>query len=361
MVIELETQTKQREYNMDFARVLLIFMVIVLHYNNRGMGGALNYAAAGGVKEFILRFSESFCICAVDAFLILSGYFSDVRKKSPYKKAIFLLLACSFYRTVAYVLHATLVIHEFSIRSLLGAIVPANWFVCLFVTTMLLAPFIDRLLYLTGDDMLNELMVLLTGLFVVVPTIVSVGGDIVSVDLTGLSTISVMGDLDGFNIIAFIFCYCVGFHLRKRKDFLDTLPGYVYFIFFLILAIFSTLLSFVTEKVWSYLNVLTILEAITFVLAFSRMKVTNEKIGKIASMLGGCGLGVFVWHTTPFMLYGFWVHFEIPSIADAGVGSYLGNMFCSTLAMFAVSMIWVLVCRTINSKLMKIRKKNNEA
>lgn len=341
------TNNKTRQFNMDIERVLLILMVIVLHYNNRGMGGALNYAMTGDAREIFVRFSESLCICAVDAFLILSGLFSTYRSTSVYKKVLGFFIACSFYRTVAYVLHAFFVIHEFGIKTFISYMIPSNWFVCLFACVMLLCPFIDELLEKLTEKKLNELMIVLTILFVVVPTITEVGGDILGVDLSGLTTISVWGDADGFGIVSFIYCYICGVYIRKRKELFDKMPRMYYLVIFFIAVFVATFVSYLSEKIWSYLDILTVIEALSLTLLFTRIKSPSHRVGRVISAIGSCGLGVFVWHTTPLMLYGFWVRFDIGQISEGTLQFMIANMCIAVLSMFAVSVLWVYLCRYI--------------
>lgn len=350
----MDSVNKARQYNMDMARCLLIFMVIVLHYNNRGMGGALNYAAVGGLKEYVLRFSESLCICAVNSFLILSGYFAGISNSKPYKKAMWLLITCSFYRTVAYVLHAALVLHEFGFRTFLGSIIPSNWFVCLFVCVLLMSPYINRMLSGLEESALVEFVSVISGLFVLIPSFVRFVSDFVGIDISGITTISVAGDSDGFTIVSFVYCYCIGVALYRLKEKFDRIPGVLYFILFLITAVLQAMLSFKSEGVWSYSGILTVLEGVFFVLMFTRIRIENSRIGKLLSAVGGCGLGVFVWHTSPLMLYGFWVHFDISQIAQSSVGTYIVNLLAATVSMYLLSVVWVLICRKVSKPLAKM-------
>lgn len=343
-----------REFNMDIQRVLLIFMVIVLHYNNRGMGGALNYAATGGAGEILLRLSESLCICAVDCFLILSGYFSAYKEGTkPYGKAVFLLCACSFYRTVSYLIYSLLVVHDFSVKTLCGYIIPSNWFVCLFVTVLILSPFINRLLRSLDDHQLNELMLVSTILFVLVPSLTSMVTDVFEVNLLGVSTITVNGDIEGFTIISFLYSYLLGFFIRVRREWISKRPAYIYLLIYAVCACISAGISLKTETVWSYSGIFTVICAASLSAFFSQIRFTNEKAGKILSAIGGCGLGVFVWHTSPLMLYGLWVHFEIYRIAEESIGFYLFNMLTATGTMLVLSLVWVLLVRAVVSRIKK--------
>jgi len=340
-------KTYAREYNMDILRVLLIIFVIVLHYNNRGMGGALNFAIDGSIKEFAVRFSESLCICAVDGFLMLSGYFADNKRGSVYKKAFLLLFSCSFYRTVAYILHVIFVTGEFSVRTLIGSVIPSNWFVCMFVGVLLLCPYIDRLLNGLEKSQLNKLAGLISVLFVIVPTVTELGTDLTGADLTGLSTITFQGDIEGFTIVSMLYCYIIGYTIKKQNALRSRIAVYVSIAIYFAAALFSAFLSYKSEAVWSYSNIFTVLEAVSLLIIFMNVSLKGEMAGRVFSQIGACGLGIFVWHTSPLMIYGFWVYFNIPVISNYDLGGYLANLFLSVMAMFFVSLAVVFACRNI--------------
>ena len=69
-----------RNSNIELLRIILMFMVILLHFNNSEMGGAFNYAENKPLNSFILYFLESLSICAVNCFMIISGYFLAYNK-----------------------------------------------------------------------------------------------------------------------------------------------------------------------------------------------------------------------------------------------------------------------------------------
>ena len=334
---------------MDIERVLLIFMVIVLHYNNRAMGGALTYGYVGGVIEVLVRFSQSLSICAVDAFLILSGYFSATGTytlRGCIRKSVWLLMTCSFYRVIGYLIYALAVTGDFSIKTLVAYIIPANWYVCMFVTVIMLCPYLNKLLGLLGTKSRRELIGVMSVLFCVVPTVVSLGSDILGVNLQGLATITMDGDIDGFTIVSFVYCYCLGYCIRQEKKICDQNRAIYYLAIYLVSAMAATSISYYTEKVWSYSGIFTVICALALTLFFTKIRVGNEIIGKLASAIGGCGLGIFVWHTMPLMIFGYWVHMGIDSIGT-GTARYLGNFWISTLSMYLLSAVWVYACRCV--------------
>lgn len=352
-----------RMYNMDLERVLLIFLVIVLHFNNRDMGGALNAMSSSPGTEIFVRIMQSLAICAVDAFIISSGYFAAVKAEKglkdvfsiPWRKALWLLIACSFYRVVGYVLYVLWITHDFSPRVLIGYLVPNNWFVCLFVTLLLFSPFIDRGLFSlsrssAGDrspqgtgfcsgkaDALSSLLCILTLTFSVAPTIVSVAGELAGVNIQGLSTVTWQGDGSGFNIALFAYMYCLGYALRLNRDYWDRFPAVFYLILYVLVSLLTAAVSRITESIWSYSSVTVVLEAMMLTLLFTRIRIGSDMIGRVISAVGGCSLGIFIWHTMPLMIFGLWSHFDIPA-----------DFLAATLSMYALSFVWVYVCRRVS-------------
>ncbi len=352
-----------RMYNMDLERVLLIFLVIALHFDNRDMGGALNAMSSSPGMEIFIRITQSLAICAVDAFIISSGYFAAVKAEKglkdvfsiPWRKALWLLIACSFYRVVGYVLYVLWITQDFSPRVLIGYLVPNNWFVCLFVTLLLFSPFIDRGLFSLSRSSagnlipqgtgfcsgkavaLSSLLCILTLTFSVAPTIVSVAGELAGVNIQGLSTVTWQGDGSGFNIALFVYMYCLGYALRLNRDYWDRFPAVFYLIMYVLASLLTAAVSRITESIWSYSSVTVVLEAMMLTLLFTRIRIGSDMIGRVISAVGGCSLGIFIWHTMPLMIFGLWSRFDIPA-----------DFLAATLSMYALSFVWVYACRRVS-------------
>ena len=370
-----------RQYNMDIERIILALFVIVLHFNNRDMGGALNFVSEGLAQEIFIRFTESMAICAVDCFVILSGYFAvggNGKINIPYKKAILLLATCSFYRVTGYVAYVAMISHDFSIKTFSGYLIPSNWFACLFVTLLLLSPFIIRLTEVIDDKAFNTLTGLVLILFVVVPTVTDLGSDLGGVNLNGLSTVTFTGDSSGFNIALFVAMYVLGMWLRRKSEYFNRFSAWTYFAAFILFALLITVVSHITEVVWAYSDILVVCEAVVFTLMFTRMRSAGERaaetstsgsgervdrasargesIGKVITTLAGCSYGIFIWHTMPVMIFGLWPHFDIPGhfAAGSGIGSMLACFAVAILSMYILSLIWVLACRLVRMKISSV-------
>ena len=56
--------------------------VIALHYNNKNIGRGLMLVAPESVNYYVLMLLESIMICAVNLFILISGYFSCKNRKT---------------------------------------------------------------------------------------------------------------------------------------------------------------------------------------------------------------------------------------------------------------------------------------
>ena len=223
------------------------------------------------------------------------------------------------------------------------------------MTLLLFSPFIDRGLFSlsrssAGDrspkgtgfcsgkaTALSSLLCILTLSFSVAPTIVSVAGELAGVNIQGLSTVTWQGDGSGFNIALFVYMYCLGYALRLNRDYWDRFPAVFYLIMYVLASLLTAAVSHITESIWSYSSVTVVLEAMMLTLLFTRIRIGSDMIGRVISAVGGCSLGIFIWHTMPLMIFGLWSHFDIPA-----------DFLAATLSMYALSFVWVYACRRVS-------------
>ncbi len=64
----------KRQANFELLRVIAMMMVIALHYLSKG-GVAVSYAQDGSLRNHIAWLADSFCIVAVNVYVLVSGYF----------------------------------------------------------------------------------------------------------------------------------------------------------------------------------------------------------------------------------------------------------------------------------------------
>ena len=160
---------------------------------------------------------------------------------------------------------------------------------------------------------------------------------LVRVNIQGLSTVTWQGDGSGFNIALFVYMYCLGYALRLNRDYWDRFPAVFYLIMYVLASLLTAAVSRITESIWSYSSVTVVLEAMMLTLLFTRIRIGSDMIGRVISAVGGCSLGIFIWHTMPLMIFGLWSHFDIPA-----------DFLAATLSMYALSFVWVYACRRVS-------------
>ncbi len=75
---------ENRNCGIDLLRLVLMFMVCVLHA--LGQGGVLSAFPVGSAGYRFFYLPETICYCAVDAFALISGYTAREGKKQKYAR-----------------------------------------------------------------------------------------------------------------------------------------------------------------------------------------------------------------------------------------------------------------------------------
>lgn len=136
---------QKRQSNLELLRIICALFVIILHYNNPSMGGA--FAVAQGFTKIGLFFVEAISVCAVDVFVLISGYFLYQKRYIDLIKPIKIISEVLIFQVAFYFLAVLLKFKEFSLSETLEMmILPENWYVVLYVALLLISPYINLLL-----------------------------------------------------------------------------------------------------------------------------------------------------------------------------------------------------------------------
>ena len=108
-----------RESNIEALRLLSMLMVLNLH-------SFWGYDNGSGILQVLDFFRESTSVCAVNVFLLISGYFGIKWKWKSFYNLVFQVF---FYSFVVYIVACNLGVVEFSIRDLLSNVkgLYASW------------------------------------------------------------------------------------------------------------------------------------------------------------------------------------------------------------------------------------------
>ena len=214
MFVTMAKLKTQRESNIELLRIITAMGVIVLHYNNAGIGGAYKAVAVNSGSAWMLYFLEALFICAVDLFVMLLGYFQSTKRSVNAAKPVLLLMQVSIVRLIAYLAPKVVSGGAVSLKGLFSNALPINHFIAVYCTVFLLSPYINLLL-----DRLNRkrkwiLAFVLIFLFSLHPTALDVMRR-VGFDLNGMSTISNAGSGAGYTVVNYVFMYILGALARE--------------------------------------------------------------------------------------------------------------------------------------------------
>lgn len=333
-----------RESGIELLRIILMLFVVILHYNG-GSGHAMDFSPRYSAAWFYTYFLEAFCVCAVDCFVLISGYFLAYNKKIQMKRIISIMLTVILIYEVGYLINVIFGEVAFSFGSAVKSAFPANYYAFLYLTTYILSPFINLIFdKLQAKRNCGIFVLILLGLFIVYPTLMdlfcsmlkllkSEAGDISG----GISTISGQGNLSGYSIVNFVTVYCIGVYTRRFDIKISKLKSFVLW-FFCGALIFLTSIKF-TDLSRSYCSVLCVASAWLLFNIFNQMKFSS----KVVNYISKGTFGVFCLHAKLAFL--FFQQDKIEAACSNGgfIAVLLNSLLCVGLMVVASYIIIVFL------------------
>lgn len=303
-----------RDSNIELLSIFAILGVITLHYNG---SFALSLVNPNSINQYILIFLEGLFICAVNLFVLISGYFSVNSQKRKAIKAIELVVQVICMNIACYVM-VSVFSSSFTIGGLLQSAIPNNYYAILYITVYLISPYINILLNKLNDKQLITFTTLLVILFAVWPTILDIFQTFGYI-YGGLYTTNSYGSQYGYSIINFILMYIVGATLRRE---IYKPKTYVLFIALAVCLGVIFFWQFIQPQIArSYCNPFVIALAVIIFLLFKRINLKNKIINNLSKatftcflvhniFLGKIGIAKFV-NASPVLLV---LHILVSSI-----------------------------------------------
>lgn len=328
---------KKRFSNFELLRVLLILFVIILHYNDSSRHGAFSFIeSASFANKMFLYGIESFTICAVNAFVCLSGYFLSGKKEVNVRKIYHLFLILFSYNVFRYVL-SSVIHHDFSVKGFIYCFIPNNYYANLYSVLFLLSPFLNLVIKKLNNKNYEKFLLILISLFSIIPTITDyLLVTIFDFKFTSVSPISLYGNGRGFTLVNFVLLYYVGGYIA-RKDYTKKLkPLFIY--------ILSSFFIFITLTInrtaaFSYCNILVVIQAASLITFFKNIHFQSNVINSLAKSVWGI-----------FCIHGFImaIYCKIfPYNLNVSMASLSMHFFACIIFVFICSIIWEKICAFI--------------
>lgn len=324
---------KERESNLELLRIVSMIMIILYHFiYHSGI-----YTYSWGILHIASHIIVALIIIHVNEFILITGYFGY---KSKFKVSKLLALNNSiwFYVVIYTIIGSLLLNITFTKVELLKAFLPISikdyWFMTNYLLLYLFMPFINRIINSISRKNYQLLLLTIIIVFSVLPTLT--GGE--SYDVSS-----------GFALYQFVMMYLIGAYLGKYKVNYSTAKIIIVFLascflnclFYKIGTIIvnspDSLLSYIgynqVNAFLSYCNPIIILQAISFFLLFTKLRIKSTIINKISSYT----LGVYLIHDNNIFR-----NFYRDKII---IGSDINIIFISII----VSLLVFIICTLIES------------
>ena len=224
-------------------------------------------------------------------------------------KPIKLLLQVILFQAIPSMVGALLGYHDFAIGKFIRTLIPANYYVILYITLYWISPYLNIVINMLDLKQLRHCFIVLFVIFSIWPTLVDVAGEINGTSIVGLSTVSMYGSQWGYSIVNFILLYILGAVLGrgekpKEKWGKITLLLLCNTLVLTIWAFVNDKTGFINERsAWEYCNPFLIVEAILIFKVFRQMTIKSLVLKKLILLTAQNVFGVFLLHTHFFKFF----------------------------------------------------------
>jgi len=333
--------TNARNYSLDLLRLLATFMIVVLHVQ---LFGGLLQPRGLTLSFFPTILLESFCIVAVNCFVLITGFFM-IHKTVNWRKLLSLVLEIAVISWIIFAVGSICGLRA-PFKELLQHLFPTlsgcHWFISSYVILYVLSPWLNKFILSLNQQECFYLLGLLFVLF----------------SVWGLNPkISLIGVQRGYSVLWLAYIYFIGSVIRLYTPLLVH-PGKIYFLFSLLTVGYATLLCKFTFSIrWAmnYSSPFVLFASIALFYSFYRLQINSAFTTKVIKFFAPGCFGVFLIHTDLFLRPLYKHLFEVqgyPSWIITLVGSVM--IFAGSL-LFSVY-IHKMIIYMVNEKLAPLIK-----
>ena len=333
-------QKTGRQANFELLRLVAMLFVVMLHYLSKGQILPDFSGKMPTGNQYMAYLFESFAIVAVNAFLLVTGYFM-IHAEFHCEKVLALIAQVLFYTVlVPIVLIACHVmpISQFNLYSIINEIIPIQtehyWFATYYIFLYLCSPFLNRGLHHMNQRQHQYVIAFLLIAFSIMKSIVPVP----------LAT-----DHKGYDLVWFICVYVIAAYIRlygisffnSMKRSVTAYIGLVFAIFLYSVGMgaFCFYTGKLTDQIGEalhYNHILNIMAAVSFFYIFYYMEIKGEKIKKVICSLSPYALGVYLLHEQIDVRYLWPVWCKVKETGETGW--FIPHMIGTVIAIFLLGL-----------------------
>ena len=363
-----ETTAKKRNANMELLRLLLMFMIIMLHalgksnvLENVGSNISLNGVIAWGL--------EALSICAVNVFILISGYYL-IGSKFRLSRLVELIAEMIFYSMGSFLVCYMLGVNfreQIDTFFLLHTVFPVHmdlyWFLTIYVFVYIMQPIISAGINAISQKQFKAIINLLL---------------IFECGFKSCLPFKFVEDMGGYNLVWFLTVFLVGAYIKMygARMFYKPIKGLiVYFVSsgmvlvekFAIGRVFAKTghLEEIRNVSMDYNHIFVFLAAVGLFTAFVYSKPIVDKAGRIICALSPMALGIYLLHENLTLRYNWQKWTGIYESLDRPTPVFVGRILLAVAIVFvaglAVDFVRIKIFDLFKSIFQKIFVKKDEA
>ena len=278
---------RERQANFELLRIVLMLLIV--------MGHVIMYSGKsnqiGTIDYYIANFIRSFTMVAVNAFVLLTGYFGTNRNV---KKLLRMDMRVCLYTWGGLILGIIWGDHNFSLTKDIQLLFPVAtkqyWFISIYFVLCILSPYLNTFLEYASEKMLKEALLVGFVMFYILAT----GAFLINAAQIVMDA--------GYGIVNFVYLYCLGFYIRHYDEKLKgtAIPLLMYILAcigtFVVNVVMSRIMGFYFDAMISYNTVFTLSGSIGLFVCFKNLKI---KQNPFVTWLGKHSLSVYLIHMCP--------------------------------------------------------------
>lgn len=290
---QIRERGKVRLSNIELLRIIAMVLVMVVHSDFFSLGVPTGNDLQNHTIPTVIRILiQSFSICCVNVFVLISGYFGIRQKRENLVSFIYQIL---FFFTLIYVVCIVIGASGFSLIGILQCfcLTPSNWFIKAYLLLFIISPVLNAFVDLSNRKLHRNILI---GFFLMQ----SIYGFLHAANFFE----------NGYGTLSFIGLYLLGRYIYIYHPKFSTYNPLYDLTIYLVCALILTILSIVLINfhkncdtlLFTYINPLVVIESLALVLFFSKLKFQSKKINWVAAS----AFSVYLFHANPNILNGYY-------------------------------------------------------
>ena len=363
-----ETTAKKRNANMELLRLLLMFMIIMLHALGKSKL-LVNLYTEPSVNGLIAWILEALSLCAVNVFILLSGYYL-INSEFKLGRLIELIAEMIFYSLGAFLVCYALGVdihEEINTYFLLHTVFPVHmdlfWFLTAYVFVYIMLPVISAGVKAIPKKKLKAVINLLL---------------IFECGFKSIFPFRFEEDEFGYNLLWFLTVFLIGAYLRlygatmlykARKGLI------VYFVASAMIVVEKVAIDSVFARTghlegiagvpMEYNHVFVLLAAVGLFTAFVYSKPIGDRAGRVICALSPMALGIYLVHENLSLRYNWQKWLGIYESIDRPTPAFVERILLAVVIVFvcglAIDFVRIQIFNLFKKIFGKVFVKKDEA